>query len=648
MLTRAWMQRIRIIAVIGLIAVLGGWALPVGAVDYQEDPGAAKTVYSGLSLLLYYSDSLDPVLQADPVLTGKVLSIMPLANIPRELENATRSFAASGIDLAGSLAGLFSLWQEENQLVNHYRLEEANVLAQQLSSGLLEARDQLTQLTAALQYTGTYLKVDSAAPQSELNKTYLQVQDKVDRLEQMLDLLHRPLAVNGPLKPVILSLEISPLEVFVGDEIEFSGALSSGGGPLGDRQVEILLNHTDYTMLRTDAGGQFRGKVEIPFWYLPQIAVQAVCYPRGDDVGRYMGTSSPVVNLAVRYYQADLTIRADGPGYPGRDIRFSGSFDYGPAPPADRKRSELYFDDQQVQQFTAAPSFTQSVSLDPATQLGEHAVTLSVPADGRYAPAHAACVMKVTQAAITLDLNTSTIGWIPGRLQFGGRLHSEFGPLSGSAVNISVDRNRRQVTSAPDGSITAGIDIPLSLSLLGSQAVTLEVHPAEPWNAPLTLTRNIFMVNIVNCAVILTVILFLVFYLPRRFKKRFGAYPARSPGAAVTPVYTPVPARAGMMAPDTESREESDKTADSVFQGYRLVLKLVQAATRVFLKPHQTLREYAQENSRVLGPLGQPFLEFTLLIEKILYSAHKPDVAEIARSRELSRTIREESRNENV
>jgi hypothetical protein len=646
------MLRIRIIAVIGLIAISGGWALPVQAAEYHEDPAAAKTIYSGLSLLLYYSDSLDPVLQTDPAETEKVLSIMPLANIPRELENATRSFTVSGIDLAGSLAKLLTLWQEENRLVNQYRLEEANTLGKQVASGFPTAQGQLAQLKAAVEATGAYLKVDTTSSPGEIKTAFNQVMDKINRLEQMLELLHRSLELSGLLnesiKPVLLSLAVSPLEAYVGDEIEFTGALSSEGEALPGREVEILLNNTIYLMLRTDAAGRYHGRLEIPEWYIPQITVQAVYFPRGDDIGLYLGSSSAVIRLTVRYYQAGLTIRAEGPGYPGRELGISGSFDYGKASPIDREGSELYFDNQPVKRFKAAGNFKQMISLDPATEIGKHALTLSVPAEGRYAPVHSTCVVEVTQAATLLDLKSPSIGFIPGNFEFSGRVYSEFGPIPGTPVNIIVDQSRKQITAAPDGSVTAQIHMPFNFSLLGSQSITIEVQPSEPWNAPLTVTRNIFLINIVSCVILLVVLVFLAFYLPRKFRRSFGAYPAKATGRAGTLNQSLVPARVERQAAKKESEGNGGKVQDPVFEGYRLVLRLVQKATRAALKPQQTLREYAQENSRVLGPLSQYFLEFTVLIEKILYSTHKPDDEDIERSRQLSQTISEESKGENL
>ncbi len=57
----------------------------VFAVTLHEDPEIANPVFSGISLLRYYSDSLDFVLRKVPTEVEARLEKMPFANIPKSL-----------------------------------------------------------------------------------------------------------------------------------------------------------------------------------------------------------------------------------------------------------------------------------------------------------------------------------------------------------------------------------------------------------------------------------------------------------------------------------------------------------------------------------------------------------------------------------
>jgi hypothetical protein len=140
------------------------------------------------------------------------------------------------------------------------------------------------------------------------------------------------------------------------------------------------------------------------------------------------------------------------------------------------------------------------------------------------------------------------------------------------------------------------------------------------------------------------VLLALGLYLPRRFQKWAGAYsgkrtrPAETILSAHTVPAGEEPALAATPVKKNTSQEDSGPSG-SILGWYRLVLRLIQTITRMILKPQHTLREYAADNSQALGPLGKYFMEFTFLVEKLLYSSYKPTREDVSRSRQLSRTI---------
>jgi hypothetical protein len=672
-----------------------------GPVVSHEDPAASAQIYSAITLLRYYSVSLDFIIQKDE--TGSVANLekMPFANISEELNAPTGKFAVSGMEFTHTFVELFELWDTQNELIRKFRLTEATPLYIQITGGLPTARELLTQLKSSVIATGDYLKIDTVSPQSELKRTYDEVLAKIQQLSDMLDLLSRtllpeqltesqksltpeqlaellksanlsltaeqlaaltpeqlaellksltPEQLAALLRPTELTLEIDPSTAYVGDEISFRGVLTTQGKPLAERQITILLNNTDLLTIQTDTQGHYQGEFQLPYRYVHEVSVQAIFYPQGNDTGIYLAATSPVLKITVLFYTAQLTLIPGNPAYPGRATTIQGDFSYGDAPVLAQRPAELYLDDVLTAGFTAGTTFTQTISIDAQATTGQHLIAVSVPASGRYAPVFATCVLLVAQATPVLDLNAPGIGIIPGNIGLSGRVYSDIGPLANASVIITAGKANIQVTTAPDGTFSTKLHMGMGLILLGTQTMTVQVQPEEPWNAPLAATKSILIINAVNCGIILIVLVVLGVYLPRRFKKWFGVSPGKKvePPEVVLPV---VPAtyqdKATVSAKARDNRDQQEETANPILYWYRIALKLIQKITKAMLMPQQTLREYARNVGRILGPAGKYFMELTYITERRLYGKEPPAAEDAVRSKQLSRTLQEETKIEN-
>ena len=626
-----------------------GTAAPVLAADApgdQQNPQTATETFSSIALLNYYSDSLNYLIELDQTGSDTNLARMPFANVPQELATSTTNFASNGIAFTTSLVELFVLWNQQNTNIQQYRLTDAATLYKQITNLLPAAQLQLSQIESSVADTGTFLNINSLPADSELTPVYNEITAKLQQLSGMLDLLSRTPPLAASLKPTTLTLAIDPVTAYVGDRVTFTGTLFSQGQPLSERMITLLVNNLDLVTVQTGAQGQFQGTFQLPYLYINQMPVQAIYYPQGNDVGIYLGASSPVIDMTVLFYTAQLTLQVNNSAFPGKETTVTGTFDYGTFPVLAARSAAIYLDNTLAEQFSTGPVFNQGIILSGQITPGKHSITVSASADGRYAPVLASYVLNVTLATTNLDLHLPVIGLIPGSIQISGKLYSSVGPLSNASVLITQGTESKQITTAADGTFSTKIGLGIGFNLLGTQGITVQVQPQEPWNAPLTSTKNIFLINYVALLLILIVLAVLAVYLPRRFKKWFVVQPGkhvRVPGLVPPALVTTHQVKTGISPKPPESSVKPEEGANSIFYWYRVALQLVQVVTKKLLAPHQTLREYGQEASNKLGPAGKHFLELTYLIERRLYGIRKPDAADVQQSKDLALEIQKEA-----
>ncbi|MFC2051623.1 hypothetical protein ACFLT4_02715 [Chloroflexota bacterium] len=784
-----------IICVIALFTIIPS----VFAAEPHENPETAGQVFSGISLLNYYSASLDFVLQKNPAEVESRLEKMPFANIPRSLEESTDDFATSSISISHMVVAIDENLSEFKILIEQFRLSEAIGLAIQISDNLSQANSELKSIEQATVNTGEELKVFSAPAGSDLRRSYDELLERIERIREMLD-LYRDLLVDlmpksekinkllesigiqleelmgnaelavvktprpvdialeeligsteialiktltprgtslgelleslnirveefleleniavfeeliptdvtlanllksaditivktlklrditpeelitsadfilvEPLEPtdttqiellgpayftmiegldsVDISLEVQPTIAFVGDKLSFKGLLTSRGKPLSGREVDILLNNSRYVSVKTDTYGRYQGILQVPYWYIPELDVQALYYPQNKDIGTYLASLSPVTKVEILFYKVELEITVDDKAYPGLETTVSGRFDYSEYPPLKERKAEIYIDDVFVNEITVQEAFTQKIEIDPAVGVGKHVVTVSVAAVERYSSVVASVILNVTRATTILDLNIPNIAIIPGSVGLVGRLYSEVGPLSEAPIKMGLGKSRVELVSSKDGTFNTRIKVGMGVGLIGSEDLIIQVLPQQPWDAPLNSTSSILMVNIINIGGILAILIILGIYLPSMLRGRLGVYTRRrvrpemqTAPPELTPVYSE---RVTALTVTEESKEILGEPRGIIFYWYRLIVRYLQGITKVLLGPQQTLREFARGTSGLLGSASKYFVELTTMVEKLLYSQYKPLENDVENSKRLSNTIEEETK----
>lgn len=628
------------------------------AAEPHEDPETAETVFSGIALLRYYSGALDFVIGKSPAEVEARLGKMPFANLPQSLEKPADNFATSGINLSPLIVAIDEGMDRLRALIRQYRLEEAKELAAGTFAMLSQAYSELERLERATETIGDEVEVFSVPAESDLKRAYDEVLERIDRIREMLALYEEFLQTVITLEEFLetdLTLEVQPTTAFVGDNISFEGVLTSEQEPLAGREVDILLNGSRYITVQTDARGNYQGNLQVPYWYVPELDLQALYYPRGEDLGLYLATLSPVIKLEVLFYEAELELMVAGQVNPGLEITVAGRLDYGQSPPLNDRRVEIYLDDVLIAEARAQETFARKITIPPATDMGQHVITVSSAAVGRYAPVVAAvggyspvgasAIINITRVTPILDINIPGVALIPGSVELEGKLHSEVGPLSGALINIGLGESSVELTSSEDGSFSTKIKVGMGFGLVGSQDLAIHVFPQEPWHAPLSTTRTVLVVNVMNSGILLAVIIFLGIFLPGRLR-RLAVYTRRGtrPEVVMAPP-EPVPVYSNIV-PFTPLISQRDKTKgeprNRIFFWYRLAVRLIQRISKVLLKPQQTLREFANESSGALGPAAKFFAELTKTVEKLLYSKYRATEEDAGKSQQLSHTIEEE------
>lgn len=667
-----------LIAAISSIVIGGVAGTPVLALTPHEDPETTKPAFSGIALFRYYSGSLDFVLARDPATVEARMKKMPFANVPESLKQATDDFASSTTNVAYLVVNISENQTRIKTLVEQSRMDEVAQLADEISKSLVDAESELRQMEGATRTAGLTFQVSSAPENSDLRQAYDEVLDKIERIRQMLRLQHEIFinvlqgAIPTPavveilkregvtvdesrvhagerLQKTEVTLKIEPSASFVGDKVSFEGILTAGEEPLGGREINILLQGSQYASAMTDTSGYYQGQLKVPYWYVPQVKVQALYYPREKDIGIYLSSLSPEIELKVLFYEAKLALTIADKAYPGLETEVSGRFDYGRSPAPGQRRVQTYLDNSLVKELFCEGEFTERLGIDPEVDLGEHAITVSAQAMGRYSPVVATAALNVVRATPVLDLRMPRLGMIPGAIGFKGRLYSEVGPLSGAKIKVTLGRSQVELSTSPDGSFEAKINVGMGFQLFGSQPVEVAVVPQEPWNANLITTRRLIVVNVVNSSLVVVILLFLGIYLPGRLRKRFGLKASKKPTPVSEPVKPePTPAYSMTVAAPTEDIvEPAGGTRERILYWYRLVVRLIQRVIRVVPKPHETLREFAREARQALGPMGEYLMQLTKIIERLLYSRYEPAKEDLEKSQELSHGIEGRLKGEN-
>ena len=643
------LRKIALITFALVCAALPG--LPVSAAVPQENPDSAAVVFNGASLFQFYTNILDSVILKNQADIIENIRKTPFVNIPTDLNDTINSFAGSSQDIGDRMLELDTNTNEIKTLLRQSRYDEATTIKNQGFQTLSGAEGNLNTIEQAARATLTQFQDAAAAKVSPITAAYSVVLDRIQKLNDTLQLYRTILTEqqneilnNKSLQSPLLTLQITPQQSFVGDNVKITGTLSVNSSPLSEREISILLNGSQSANFKTDAQGNYQGSLQVPYWYVSEIQIQALYYPQNIDVNVYSSALSPVINLEVLFYKAALNLTTDKHAYPGKTTAISGQLDYNASPVPPTRQIEISLDNETVDEFEITGNFTENISLPADIATGKHLINVAVLASGRYAPVLADATLNVVKAVPVITTKMPSAALIPGNFVINGTLDSETGPVAGAQITISFEGNRIDIISGKDGTFSAVFRKNMGFGLFGAQLLDFKVTPQEPWLTTATASDKIMIFYLVNCCIFFFILGLLSIVLPRslRFKTRENRQRQLSPETLLTANKLSQASQTAVNKNILANNERAIKESDTrLFYWYRIVLQLVQKVSGVLVKPNQTLREYIRTTGKATGPANKYLIEFTGMVEKVLYSPHKVSDDDVKNGERLAYSVQE-------
>ncbi len=612
----------------------------------HQDPETAQEMLGAAHPPLLSSEFFNLMLRVNSeaeveALLGRLPAFPRNFEFGAALKLAIEDLTVSGLDVSRLWVQVHDVVGDLEALRKEFRLAEAVYLTAETEAQIAQARSGLQEMKLTAATISEELKASPAAWRN-LEPSYDRMIAIIDRMTDMLDLRREALAFDaGPgEQQTSVTLHVEPAAAWVGETVRVRGTLASEGQALPHRAIDIAVNGSRQVTVETDARGDYRSTLVLPYLYVPALDLRALYSPEETDAGRYAPSLSEVSRLKVLFYETGLKAAAGEKAYPGLKTTVSGEIDYGTSPPAGEREVEISLDDVPVGKVAAQAAFSREIEIDPAAEEGEHVITVSVLSGGRYAPASATAFLDITRETPVLDVSIPPVVLVPGGgVELRGELHSAFGPVAGAAITATLDGTGTEAVTLEDGSFAVEVRPAVGFGVAGSRDLAIQVSPREPWHAPLRTTSGILVVNVVSSAGIVLALVLLGIYLPGRLR-RWRTNVVENPAPATAPAGEPGHS-SEMLTPGAAGQAVGDPRA-RIFHWYRLTARWVGRVTRIFLQPQQTLREFAGENARVLGVGARYFVRLTATVERVLYSPYVPTKNDVEKSRQLWRSTERE------
>jgi len=624
-----------IVLLIALSPCLSGLAQPAHVP--HENPATAGESPDLELVLLFYGNLFDLAAISEYQDAVSMLSELEYANIPDELRYIVNRYNTLCRELFNTLDKLELLLAEASSLLDNYYISDAEEKLDEAEVAIVKAQLLMKDIEEATSTLGEKFGVFAASAGSPIAQAYERLQEILQRLRQLIDELnqlrlsliegHR-IQAQEELIPTELSLTVTPPSVFVGDVVYASGRLTAGGAPLANRKLTLLLDSRPMT-INTEQDGIYNVSTTIPYKYVHTMTLQALYTPSGSDIGTYLASRSLPVQVSTSFYSTTLTVSVPESAHPGLPITISG--EVGSTGGSIDRSLKVFLDNNMIAQKTIRGQFNIEITPSPQLLDGEHALTLDVASQERYAGASKSLTVNISRIPIQVDIQVPSLIVIPKSFDIKGRVYHNAEPLQEAEVSLNFRLSTTIIRTSTDGSFTAIIDTPLDLSFAAPQELTVTVRPLEPWYASRQIKRWVFSINPTNMSIMLVIFLSLGLLAYSRVRGKPRQEPF-SPRAELRERL--------VAAPPAKPEYKLTGIKGDIMSAYLSGLGSVERATYIHTAPHITLREFLNAAIPLMTVATKPFTELTHMAEIALYSAYEPSEDMPARARRLATTIK--------
>lgn len=635
----------------------------------HENPAATKSSSDLAALLLSYSKTFDLIATRQYQDAQSVLNELEQANIPDELRYIIDRYNTLTQELLTTLDNLESLLDEASILLSCNQISDAKEKLDEAEAITYDTQFLLKDIEAATNTLGDRLGVPAAPATSQIRQAYdhleqslhppRQLSNELNQLQQSL--ADRRQTQTIELMPTELSLSISPASAFVGNSITASGRLTSDGNPLANRKLTLFLD-SEPLVTTTDLDGSYATKITIPYEYVSTMTLNAVYVPSGDDdVDTYLASKSSPVVVNTMSHSTLLEVSAPETAHPGLPITISGQV----SSTGDNieRTIKVLWDNTQLAEETIQGQFSLEITPPPQTSTEEHSLTVVATPQGRYSGTSKKLGIDISRLSIQTDIQVPQFIIMLEPIQIRGKVSHNLAPVQDARVSLAFRQSSTTAKTATDGSFTATmrlprlsvptsvsanpffattttVELPLDLSLVGPQQLTITIEPVEPWYAPFQIERWVFTVNPLNIGLMLVAFLSLGLLVYNQVRTRVPKI--RKEKVIPQPQVRELPA----VTPTVEHKHKFTGIKGRILSAYISGLEAVEKITSISMTAHVTLREFLKTTTPWLPTAIKPFSELTTIAEVALYSAHRLDEDIAIRAEQLATTVKEELHSE--
>ena len=461
-----------------------------------------------------------------------------------------------------------------------------------------------------------------ASKLASLEKLLIKYSNEIRELWDRLEALRR-----AGLEDTQLFIWVDRDSVWTGETVQLNGFLRGGGDPLEGRTVSTFLDGRRIALLTTDGRGFFSTRLSMRGIYKPAVEVYVAYTPSGEDVGRYKASKSNTITIYILYDEPIIYAKLSrSRAYPDQPIYVHGWVNTS----LGRLPEEIYmsaFGATFSSNLKSNGAFDFTFRIPEDVEEGFYHVRLYTKASGVIAPSEKTLTIFVEKIPLNVTYSAPAIVLSGGEIVVTGKVtdsvNSLIMPIAYSKVTISGFGNQFTAYSDEDGMFTVSIDVPVS-TMTGRLNVSLLVEPPSQLYKTHMFSLEVFVINpLTMIAPSIAFAIALVYTIPI----------VREVKASI----------AGRRVPETmeEDVEEFILEIPRSKFFYARAASIVGEATGMYIRDHETIREYLARVKDNLGEAYQIFEKISMLAERELYGGQRADRTIVAKLlRGLKRRLR--------